>query len=116
MLLDKNIIKSDNICMQIDVDKFNQIVGQKIQLARKNAGFSQSKLADKINVSRTTLVNMESGKQSISIHYLFLIGKVLPTILKFEDLLPTDEEVKLNVGAKSLIDELKKSSTLSNIK
>lgn len=46
--------------------------------ARVNAGYSQQELADKMGVSRTTIINWESGKSKIGtaqLHYFCEVCK-----------------------------------------
>ena len=54
-----------------------KILGQNIQKARKNKGFSQNKLAEKLDISREHLAKLEIGKRRISLKLLFLLAEVL---------------------------------------
>lgn len=94
----------------IDKKAFNKIVGNKIKTSRKQAGKSQSKMAARIGVNRTTFINIEQGRQNISIYHLFLIAQALPNVLGVENLLPNEEQVKVEESTPKLdaiIKELK---------
>lgn len=45
-------------------------IGKKIKEIREKKGFSQLQLADKMEVSRTTISKIESGKFNCTIDYL----------------------------------------------
>lgn len=45
--------------------------------ARVNAGLTQDQLADKMGVSRTTVVNIENGKMEVKPIYLFAFCHVV---------------------------------------
>jgi DNA-binding XRE family transcriptional regulator len=57
---------------------FYKAVGQSLKIARERAGLNQSDLARLIGLTRTSVTNMESGNQSISLYYAALIVEVLP--------------------------------------
>ena len=54
-----------------------KILGQNIQKARKNKGFSQNMLAENLDISREHLAKLETGKRRISLKLLFLLAEVL---------------------------------------
>jgi putative transcriptional regulator len=54
-------------------------IGNKIKLARKEAGLTQEELAKEIGVSRVTINNIEKNKHSLSIDILISISKILNT-------------------------------------
>ena len=49
-------------------------LGEKIKECRKQAGFSQEQLAEKLNISTSTLGKIERGIQGFSIDLLIEIG------------------------------------------
>lgn len=55
------------------------LIGSRIRSLRKSEGTSQEELADKVGVSRTSIVNIEKGRQRLSIHLLWLIADTLNT-------------------------------------
>lgn len=46
-------------------------IGRQIKNIREKKGFSQEQLAEKMEVSRTTISKIESGKINCSIDYLY---------------------------------------------
>lgn len=57
--------------------KIYKEIGKRIKLYRKQQGLTQGQLAAKINLSRTSLANLESGRQQILTHYLYEISEAL---------------------------------------
>lgn len=52
-------------------------IGQNVRSARKSAGKTQSELAEKLKIKRTSLSNIEQGKQRVQIHTLYAIARSL---------------------------------------
>lgn len=83
-----------------------QFLGLKIREARQKANINQEYLADKIGLTRTSISNIESGRQLAPLDALYKISHVLGTELHF--LLPTYTEVNTLTKAKeSNFDKLK---------
>mgnify|MGYP001580414373 FL=1 len=59
-----------------------RLVGLKISFIRETVGFTQEELAKKIGLTRTSLTNIEAGKQRILMHTLEEIAKGLGTTPK----------------------------------
>lgn len=64
----------DNIIMK---NKRNQILGLNIKAERNRKNLSQFQLAEKINVSESTISLIERGLQTPSVFLVFDISKVL---------------------------------------
>lgn len=47
-----------------------------MEAARRNAGLTQAQLADKMDVSRQTVIDWENGKREIKTAYLYLFCRV----------------------------------------
>ena len=92
-------------------------IGNKIQLARKDAGMTQARLGSMIYRRRATISDLENGKSEVSVSTLALISAALDkpityflpwyiyANLKTEDLEPADQEVLLQfqkIGSKDL--------------
>jgi transcriptional regulator with XRE-family HTH domain len=58
-------------------DEFYAELGSKIRQRRDAIGMTQSTLAAKAGVSRTSITNMELGGQTILVHQLLNIAKAL---------------------------------------
>lgn len=76
------------------------LVGQKIEIIRKEKGLTQQQLADSINVSRTQLCNMEVGKCGTTLDTVYLIACVLKC--EVGDLFPPIQEVEKVVEEKEV--------------
>ena len=62
----------------------------KIKDLREQSGFTQQYLADKVNVSRQTIISLESGKYNPSIFLAYKIAKVFK--MTIEDIFVFEEE------------------------
>ena len=47
-----------------------------MEAARVNAGYTQAELADKMGVSRATVIDWENGKREIKTAYLFMFCRL----------------------------------------
>lgn len=54
-----------------------QRVGMRVKAARKAAGMTQDHLAQRIGLSRTSVVNIESGVQELTVTRLAYVAEVL---------------------------------------
>jgi transcriptional regulator with XRE-family HTH domain len=52
-------------------------LGRRIRAARKHAGLTQAELAASISLSRTSVTNIERGRQQILLHTLYDIASTL---------------------------------------
>jgi transcriptional regulator with XRE-family HTH domain len=64
-------------------------LGKRIRAARKDAGLTQAELAASISLSRTSVTNIERGRQQILLHTLYDIASTLG--IDAADLLPEME-------------------------
>ena len=62
-------------------------IGAVIRQRRKQLDFKQQKLASKLGISRGSLANIETGRQSILVHQLYKFAEILG--LTPSDLLPS---------------------------
>ncbi len=53
--------------------------GQRVRNARRAAGLSQLALADQVQLSRTSICNIEAGRQHVSIALLYRMATALST-------------------------------------
>ena len=65
---------------------FNQYVAVQLQQLRKRKNLTQEEFATKIGLSRASVINIEAGRQQITLKNLFLICRELG--IKSSDLLP----------------------------
>lgn len=54
-------------------------IGSNIRELRKKRGFTQQALADRMGVTRTSITNLEGGKQRPSIHFIYALCDKLST-------------------------------------
>ena len=79
------------ITVILNAKRLNILIGKKIVDHRKAAMYSQTILSEKLSISRSSLANIEKGRQQCSISVLFEICLVLK--IKPTDILPRLEEV-----------------------
>jgi transcriptional regulator with XRE-family HTH domain len=73
-------------------DKFYKVFGAKLATARQDANFTQAELASKIGLSRTSVTNIEKGRQPVQLYLVARISQVLD--LEISDLLPAKETLE----------------------
>lgn len=69
-------------------DWFYKELGAKIRKMRELRGISQLQMAEKLSLNRTSITNIENGKQRLLIHTLCQIAQILD--VDFEGLLPSN--------------------------
>jgi transcriptional regulator with XRE-family HTH domain len=74
-----------------DFDEIYRGVGRKIRQTRENQHLSQDSLARRLGISRTSMVNIEAGRQHTPLHVLWQIAELLETKLTL--LIPSPEEL-----------------------
>jgi len=58
-------------------DQLYQAVGRLVRAGRRRAKLTQDDLAQRVGLTRTSLTNIERGKQKIQVHTLYAIAEVL---------------------------------------
>ncbi len=69
-------------------------IGETIQTVRKQSGLTQKGLADLAGVGKTTVFDVENGKNSIRFSNILKICRVLNIRLKTKDPFGNETEVK----------------------
>lgn len=77
-----------------DSSDLHVALGKRIREKRLSSGLTQAELAERIAISRTSLTNMELGRQRLLVDQLYKVAEVLNT--QPRDLLPAPTEL---VGA-----------------
>lgn len=72
-----------------DNQSFYQELGRRIKDARKKGHLTQEALATKVSLTRTTVTNIEKGRQQLLVHTLVDIADALNVTPEF--LLPTPQ-------------------------
>jgi DNA-binding XRE family transcriptional regulator len=80
-------------------------VGDNIKKFRNESGVNQQELANKLGLSRVSIVNIEKGRQHPSLHLLISIGRLFN--VQLEDFLPKDLS-KIKIEKRSIKTELNK--------
>lgn len=82
------VISQEIICSfcngtgKIVISNINQLFGYKLQILRKEKVMTQKELAERLNVSRTSLTNIEAGRQRVSINQMYAIATALEISIK----------------------------------
>lgn len=92
------------------IDPFYFHVGEKVRFQRKKARMDQETLSRHLNLSRTTIINIEKGRQRLSLEHAWLAAKILN--ISIGDLLPPTETKTVDEWA----DEVQKSDVTSKDK
>jgi transcriptional regulator with XRE-family HTH domain len=96
--------------MAIDEKRLYQSIGDKIRELRIGQNYNQTELAKKIGLERTSVTNIETGKQKVTLAALYNISNSLNVSLS--DLLPQpgdlidrtlriNDDHEVNVGEKT---------------
>jgi len=76
----------------------NVFIGDKLKAFREKRKMTQEELADRINLSRASIVNMEEGRHTILLKRLYDIANVFD--IEVIDFLPDEKWVEKNKGKK----------------
>lgn len=85
--------------MQINENFLYQQIGKRIRELRDNAKLTQGQLADAVGVLRTSITNIEAGRQKAPLHVLYGVCNVLN--VEVAEILPTRSEV-VQTNARSI--------------
>lgn len=84
--------------MSRPVHPFYVLIGAEVRVAREAAELSQQQLAAAVGVTRTSITNLEAGRQQTPLHVLYAIADACGVPLK--TLLPDHAERQLVPHAK----------------
>lgn len=87
-LHEEEVLSEEQICQALGLDRieFREIVerfrggnsvGERICIARRDAGMTQQQLADRINVNRSQVANIERGRSGVAVAQLISIAAAL---------------------------------------
>jgi transcriptional regulator with XRE-family HTH domain len=65
------------------------VIGAAVRQAREELGWSQNELAESVGITRTSITNLEHGRQQTPLHVLYAIADRLGVSIK--ELLPDDQ-------------------------
>jgi transcriptional regulator with XRE-family HTH domain len=86
-----NIFKPYLLIMDYSENLLYKIVGENIRAKRESRNFSQADLAEKIGMLRTSVTNIERGRQRPPLHILYKICQLLNVEVK--EILPNHIEI-----------------------
>src|SRR5260370_19597811 len=75
----------------VAIARFYLLLGRRIAERRNASKLTQAQLAERIGSARTSVTNLERGRQQMPLHQLLRIAEVLEVDLK--DLIPSSNEV-----------------------
>jgi len=75
----------------ISQDRLYSIIGEQLRSHREQQDLTQAQLAEKVGLERTSITNIEKGKQKLPLHVLFGICDTLG--VSAADVLPRVEEI-----------------------
>jgi transcriptional regulator with XRE-family HTH domain len=76
----------------LSVKRLYEELGLRIRARREQGGLSQARLAEHVDLTRTSVSNIENGRQHLTLHSLYRFAEVLGC--KPHDLLPEAESVR----------------------
>lgn len=77
--------------MPWDNGKVYETLGKLVRATRKHAGLTQEELGRRVGLTRTSITNLEKGRQRIQVHTLYELASALD--LDPQDLLPSEESL-----------------------
>ncbi|MDB4921209.1 helix-turn-helix transcriptional regulator [Mucilaginibacter sp.] len=87
---------------------FYEALGEKIRDARKRKNLNQEDLAEKLGMSRVSIVNIETGKQRLPLHVLSDISEILNITLG--ELLPQVKAADSNNLDPAILNKIRKET------
>jgi transcriptional regulator with XRE-family HTH domain len=79
------------ICSEDAIKALYAEIGARVRRARKQRGWSQADLAHAVNLTRSSIANLEAGRQRSLIHVALLIAQALD--VPVDALLPSGPEL-----------------------
>jgi len=68
---------SDDYILIMDANFIYKEFGLRLSGARKAAGLTQEALADQVGLNRTSITNIEKGRQRLALHLLFSLASAV---------------------------------------
>lgn len=87
--------------MSSDIELLYFVLGKRVRAAREKANLRQIDLAEKVGLTRTSIVNIEQGKQRIQLVELYRVALILG--VEIADLLPKSTDKVLMSHSAALL-------------
>jgi transcriptional regulator with XRE-family HTH domain len=91
------------------MEGFYREFGELLRARRKSAGLTQSAVAERVGLKRTSITNMEKGRQHVQLHQLFRLASALGA--QPEELLPSAGAGAQEPMSLEALDELRDASS-----
>jgi transcriptional regulator with XRE-family HTH domain len=86
------------------MDELYRLFGEAVHLSRRRAHMTQEDLANRVRLTRTSITNIEKGKQNVSIRMLYDLAAALKK--RPEELLPPLEELSMDAIKQKKLEEI----------
>jgi transcriptional regulator with XRE-family HTH domain len=86
---------------------FYRALGVNIAQARRKMRMTQAALAEKVGLSRTSITNIEKGRQPVQMHVMALVARAL--VKSFDELIPAVDEPSVPLPDARVLQELQPS-------
>ena len=93
--------------MQVNESQLHRLVGDTIRKRRKLIGMTQTELAERVGLLRTSITNIEAGRQRAPLHVLYNICVAVG--VEVREVLPTNEEALRHGRVEMEVDGKRKS-------
>jgi transcriptional regulator with XRE-family HTH domain len=113
-----NMVNDIDICleelsimltMEVDENLLYRILGERLKRRRMETNVTQAQLAEHVGVLRTSISNIEAGRQKLPLHLLYrlcvALGVEVPSVL------PTSEEIDRTTTIASDVDAVNEQLT-----
>ena len=90
-----NAVENHTNTVENLAERVNTLFGRRLAAARRSRMISQSELADRMDRSRVTIANLESGKQNVQLHQVFALAEALD--VQASELIPDPAQIKQDV-------------------
>jgi transcriptional regulator with XRE-family HTH domain len=90
------------------VDGLYRQFGQRLRELRKDADLTQGQVAERVNLKRTSITNIERGRQHIALHQLYLLANAVGAAPG--DLLPDSGPALQELLSEETLETLKESA------
>lgn len=91
------------------MEGFYREFGEILRARRKSAGLTQGEVAARVGLQRTSITNMEKGRQHVQLHQLFRLASAVGA--QPEELLPSAGAGADELMSLEAIDELRDASS-----
>jgi transcriptional regulator with XRE-family HTH domain len=88
-------------------------IGGHLKELRKSRGYTQEDVANAVGLTRTSVVNIEKGRQRVPLHILFAISKFVNVEVEPRDLIPTLVDLESPDANVNLLDQIVGKADLS---